>query len=106
MKPHGALSKEKTIKVAENCGNLYCVLSKGNISEMRKCSVKRGIISFDTTSKDKIGKRALKFWFPTPQAPRTFMFDNYFHALAYSLKLKAEHGKSQSEERAGVAGAP
>ena len=52
----------------------------------------------------KPGRIHFKTWF---KKRKGYLFDNYFHALAYSLKLKAEHGqKAKSEERTGMAGAP
>jgi len=35
------------------------------------------------------------FWWPANKKhkPKGYVFDNYLHALAYSLKVKAKHGR-------------
>ena len=109
-KPHGALSKDELLALVKPGQVIYKVFKgrddfdTGEISQF----VCTGNISYTGSSIIEAVdyKKALYLnnWFEKKWG---YVFDNYFHALAYSLKLKAEHGqKAKSEERTGVAGAP
>ena len=108
MKPPGALSKKAILKLALNKGQpLYKVYSDGDLDAV-VCTGKIERKSIIKTV-DEADVCHIDNWFQSHPKRLTFryIFDNYFHALAYSLKLKAEHEQTtKPKERTGMAGAP
>ena len=106
MKPHGALSKNKLLALVKPGQSIYKIYGDGNIHKAtctgRINGKEKLIMTVDDTDVCH-----LKNWFGKNRQTLIYkyIFDNYFHALAYSLKLKADHGKAQSKERTGVEGA-
>ena len=105
MKPPGALSKDELLALVKPGQHLYKVYGDCDISGV-VCTGKINNKIIDTI--DPIDVCHVDNWFGKKYTTiYKYIFDNYFHALAYSLKLKAEHGqKAKSKERTGMAGAP
>jgi hypothetical protein len=111
MKPPGALSKDELLALVKPGKVIYKVFRKydariiGQISKM-VCS---GEVNHTRVLSTPSERQSLWFtnWFSQDRTKvgSGHLFTNYFHALAYSLKLKAKHGKTQSEERTGMEGA-
>ena len=104
-KPHGALSKEELLALVKPGQVIYKVhkILRGEKGFIR-CAICTGSYTSSNLIKTVVAEHSfyLKNWF---EKEFGYLFDNYFHALAYSLKLKANHGKAQSKERTGVEGA-
>lgn len=104
MKPHGALSKKEVLSLGKRRGqHIFKVFAVDADLHSVICNgvVREGFI----LTIDQQDVCHTEMWFGSTSFG--YLFDNYFHALAYSLKLKAEHGqKAKSEERTGMAGAP
>lgn len=108
MKPHGALSKEELLALVKPGQIIYKVYHYFNGLTNDGVGYISHVVCEDQVSDSKIftteSKKTiyLRNWFEKTYG---YLFNNYFHALAYSLKLKADHGKAQSKERTGVEGA-
>lgn len=105
MKPHGALNKDELLALVKPGMHLYKVFGDRDMhTEICTGKIEGDVI----ITEDPHGVCHISNWFTDqPSGVYKYLFDNYFHALAYSLKLKAEHGqKAKSEERTGMAGAP
>jgi hypothetical protein len=106
MKPPGALSRKQVLALGKIRGRvIYKVFDVDADLHSVTCNgeVKNGFIM--TIDQQDVCHTGM--WFNHRRKSFGYLFDNYFHALAYSLKLKAEHGqKIKPEERTGMAGAP
>jgi hypothetical protein len=107
MKPPGALSKEELLALVKPGQVIYKVFKDfDEIIGFISHTVCDGGVSLSSSHISTIKAQKtiyLDSWFKKEYG---YLFDNYFHALAYSLKLKAEHGqKTKSEERTGMEGA-
>lgn len=88
VKPVGALSKEESYSIAEqqNGQIIYRVYNKhyvkmGSIRKLITDSFHAGILGSEDGTR-------LSGWFG--RSSYGYLFSNYFHALAYSLKVKDE----------------
>jgi hypothetical protein len=98
-KPSGALSKEELLALVKPGQVIYKVYigdkggcDPGTIHEVR-CL---GLSHNGSYIKATVEKRCTYFknWY---EKNWDCIFDNYFHALAYSLKLKAEHAQKPNQ---------
>ncbi len=106
MKPHGALSKDELLALVKPGQDIYKVFDTldGAVGHISRAVLTGKHSGQKIDAADSIKDIFFDTWFEKRYG---YLFDNYFHALAYSLKLKAEHGqKAKSEERTGMAGAP
>jgi hypothetical protein len=90
MKPHGALTKEELLALVKPGWVLYKVFKKhdGVIGYLSH-AICTGETNGERISTTKVVPTIyLDNWF---EKDFGFIFDNYFHALAYSMRLKHEH---------------
>ena len=107
MTPHGALSKDELLALVKPGQIIYKVysgnkggLDAGVLHEVRCLGINPTGMYIQAVPDQR--NTYFKNWYEKGWG---YIFNNYFHALAYSLKLKADHGKAQSKERTGVEGA-
>jgi hypothetical protein len=105
MKPPGVLSKKQAMTLGKSKGSILYKVFNDTDLHVAVCTGK--IINDIIYTVDPADVCHLDMWFEKREnRVCMYLFDNYFHALAYSLKLKAEHEqKTKSEERTGVEGA-
>ena len=92
MKPVGALTREEVLAVVRRHGIIY------KVRKLKYSSIISKIMKVETRAFSADGYAVvtakpeqtiiLRRWF-IEKPPIGYLFDNYFHALAYSLKVKA-----------------
>lgn len=89
MKPAGALTKQEA---HDHTGVLYYVYSTGDYEERGKLKSLPREVLVEWTWPGQ--------WF---NGEYGYFFDNYFHALAYSLKLKAQDEANRRKDHSTTA---
>lgn len=93
MNVPGSLTKEQVLKLANAPGSVFYRVNNENNKIWKVCVVKfdgNMIWSSIPTGKGRETNTDLPLWFDIDGRPtkRGYIFDSYFHALAYSLKQK------------------